>query len=271
MTVTPGAPEPDGTWAKLRSRKVVQWSLAYVAGAWALLQAVDFLADAFGWPDASKRFATLASLIGLPIAIVVAWYHGERGQQRISAAELALLATLCLLGGSGLWFYGKRVERTPAVPGASQPEAARPPGPAVAAARPAIAVLPFDNRSRLEDDAFFVDGIHDDILTQLSKIGALTVIARTSVEQFRDTTLPVKVIAGKLGVGAILEGGVQRAGDRVRINVQLIDAATEGHLWAETYDRELTATNIFTIQSEVAAAIAAALKATLSPAEEARA
>ena len=270
MTETPGVPEPEGTWAKLRSRKVVQWSLAYVAGAWALLQAIDFLADAFDWPGASKRFATLASLVGLPIAIVVAWYHGERGQQRISAAELALLATLCLLGGSALWFYGKRVEPAPTVTGALQPGASPSAGSTLAGERPAIAVLPFDNRSRLEDDAFFVDGIHDDILTQLSKIGALTVIARTSVEQFRDTTLPVKVIAEQLGVGTILEGGVQRAGDRVRINVQLIDAASEGHLWAETYDRELTAANIFTIQSEVAAAIAAALKATLSPAEEAR-
>jgi TolB-like protein len=97
-------------------------------------------------------------------------------------------------------------------------------------------VLPFENRSCIDDYAFFVDGIHDDILTQLSK-----------------------AIAGQLGVTTVLEGGVQRAGDRVRINVQLIDAATDAHLWAESYDRELTAANIFAIQSEVAAAIAAAL------------
>ena len=88
-----------------------------------------------------------------------------------------------------------------------------------------IAVLPFENRSREADDAFFVDGIHDDILTQLSKVSALRVISRTSVEQFRDTKLPMKAIADQLGVTKILEGGVQRAGDRVRINVQLIDAS----------------------------------------------
>jgi TolB-like protein len=102
-------------------------------------------------------------------------------------------------------------------------------------------VLPFENRSKVEDDAFFVDGIHDDILTQLSKISALKVISRTSVERFRDTKLPLQDVAKQLGVKSILEGGVQRAGDRVRINVQLIDAGTDAHLWAETYDRELTA------------------------------
>ena len=95
-------------------------------------------------------------------------------------------------------------------------------------------------------------------------------ISRTSVEQFRDTKLPTKAIAEQLGVKSILEGGVQRAGDRVRISVQLIDAGTDAHLWAESYDRELTAANIFAIQSEVAAAIAGALKATLTAGEKAR-
>lgn len=101
------------------------------------------------------------------------------------------------------------------------------------------------DRSKLEDDTFFVDGIHDDILTQLSKVSALKVISLTSVEQLRDTKLPIKDIAAQLEVQSILEGGVQRSGDRVRINVQLIDANTDAHLWAGTYDRELSATNIF--------------------------
>ena len=115
-----------------------------------------------------------------------------------------------------------------------------------------------------------MDGIHDDILTQLTKVGALKVIARTSVEQFEGTKLTTKEIGEKLGVTKILEGGVQRAGDRVRVSVQLIDAATDSHIWAENYDRELSAGNIFAIQSEVAAAIAGALKATLTASERAR-
>ena len=131
-------------------------------------------------------------------------------------------------------------------------------------------MLPFENRSDQSEDAFFVDGIHDDILTQLTKVGALKVIARTSVEQFRDTKLTTKEIGEKLGVTKVLEGGVQRAGDRVRVTVQLIDTATDAHLWAENYDRELTAANIFAIQSDVAAAIAEALKATLTASEKAR-
>ena len=112
-----------------------------------------------------------------------------------------------------------------------------------------------------------MDGIHDDILMQLSKISALRVISRTSVEQFRDTKLPMKTIAAQLGVSKILEGGVQRAGDRVRVTVQLIDAATDAHVWADNYDRELSAANIFAIQSELAAAIAGALKTSLTPGE----
>jgi len=239
VTDAPEGTREQGAWSRLRSRKVVQWSLAYVAGAWALLQGVDFLADAFDWPASSKRVATFVSLIGLPMAIVVAWYHGERGQQRVTLPEVALLGILCLLGGAGLWFYEGQGERTD-IATQSVPSAANvPANPAAQYGQPSLAVLPFENRSKLEDDVFFVDGIHDDILTQLSKIGSLTVIARTSVERFRGTTLPVRAIADQLGVTAILEGGVQRAGERVRVNVQLIDARTEGHLWAETYDREL--------------------------------
>ncbi len=133
-----------------------------------------------------------------------------------------------------------------------------------------IAVLPFENRSRLEEDAYFVDGLHDDILTQLTRIGGLMVISRTSVEQFRDTRLTTREIGAKLGVSRILEGGVQRAGDRVRVTVQLVDTATDAHLWAESYDRKLDAESIFAIQSEIATAVAATLSTTLTLAEQGR-
>jgi TolB-like protein len=136
--------------------------------------------------------------------------------------------------------------------------------------RPSVAVLPFQNRSDAATDRYFADGMHDDILTQLAKIAALKVIARTSVEQFRDTRLTTRQIGAELGVRTVLEGGVQRVGDRVRINMQLIDARDDAHLWAETYDRVLTAANMFAIQSEVAAAVAAALETTLTPAEQRR-
>ena len=195
-----------------------------------------------------------------------AWYHGDRGQRRITTSEFAISTLALCPGGRGVLVLParKRIwERCIATASQVPPDPSR----GLKDARPSVAVLPFENRSRLEDDAFFVDGIHDDILTQLSKVSALRVISRTSVEQFRDTKLSMKAIANQLGVTRILEGGVQRAGDRVRINVQLIDAATDAHLWADQYDRELTAASIFAIQSEVASSIADALRATLTPSE----
>ena len=266
MTDTPAEREAESTWARLRRRKVVQWGLVYVAAAWGFLQGLEYVSDAFQWPAQIRQIALLGLLIGLPVVLVLAWYHGDRGQQRISTPEVAILTLLLLLGGGAFWYYqrtGEAGKGAAATARAVQTDAAS----GIKDARPSVAVLPFENRSREADDAFFVDGIHDDILTQLSKVSALRVISRTSVEQFRGTKLSMKAIAEQLGVAKILEGGVQRGGDRVRINVQLIDAGTDAHLWAESYDRELTAANIFAIQSEVAAAIADALKATLTPAE----
>jgi TolB-like protein/Tfp pilus assembly protein PilF len=272
VTDAPTEREGEGAWAKVRRRKVVQWGLAYAAGAWALLQGLEYITSTFHWPEQFQQLATLALLTGLPIVLIIAWYHGDRGEQRVSGAELTIIVLLLLLAGGFLWHYQRPSEK-PAAPGsATGPGTAesRPVlTPAVADARPSVAVLPFENRSAKQDDAFFVDGIHDDILTQLSKVSALKVISRTSVERFRTTELGLQQIAKQLGVSNILEGGVQRAGERVRITVQLIDTATDAHLWAESYDRELTATNIFAIQSEVAGAIAVALRATLTAGESA--
>jgi len=269
--VTDGPQDGEGSsiWDRLRRRKVVQWTLAYAAGAWGLLQGLQFVVDAFEWPNRVLKLGTVAALVGLPLVVAIAWFRGERGAQRVTRTELAVVTILFLLGGGLFWSYQHSTPATDSSASAAssiEPEASTP----AADAGPSIAVLPFDNRSAKEDDIYFVDGIHDDILTQLSKISALKVISRTSVEQFRDTKLPINDIAQQLGVKTILEGGVQRGGDRVRVTVQLIDAATDAHLWAETFDRELTAENVFAIQSEVAAAIAGALRAELTAGEKAR-
>ena len=133
-----------------------------------------------------------------------------------------------------------------------------------------IAVLPFDNRSNREEDQFFTDGIHDDLLTTIAKIGSMKVISRTSVMEYKDTTKKLPQIARELGVANILEGSIQRSGNQVRINVQLIDAAADNHLWSEIYDRELTAENLFAVQSEIARMIADALETELSTDEQRR-
>jgi TolB-like protein/cytochrome c-type biogenesis protein CcmH/NrfG len=269
VTDTPAERGAESTWARLRRRKVVQWGVVYVAAAWGFLQGLEYLSGTYDWPRQIQQYATLVLLIGVPIVLVVAYYHGNRGQQRISTPELAILTLLLLLGGGVFWYY-QRANEAGSDAAAMASTARLDAAPTVSDARPSVAVLPFENRSREADDVFFVDGIHDDILTQLSKISALRVISRTSVEQFRDTKLSMKAIAEQLGVAKILEGGVQRAGDRVRVTVQLIDAPTDSHLWAENYDRELSAANIFAIQSEVASAIAGALKTSLTAGEQAR-
>ncbi|RLA29977.1 MAG: hypothetical protein DRR11_14390, partial [Gammaproteobacteria bacterium] len=133
-----------------------------------------------------------------------------------------------------------------------------------------IAVLPFNNRSNREEDQFFTDGIHDDLLNTIAKIGSMKVISRTSVMEYKDTIKKLPQIARELGVANILEGGIQRSGNQVRINVQLIDAATDQHLWGEIYNRELTAENLFAVQSEITRLIADALQAELSTDEQRR-
>jgi TolB-like protein/Flp pilus assembly protein TadD len=268
--VNDGPRDGEGSiWNQLRRRKVVQWGIAYAAGAWGLLQGLQFLAGTFGWTSRLLQLGTVAALVGLPIVLVLAWFHGERGEQRVSRVELAIVTLLFVLGGGLFWRFQHAT--MPVTTAAITTGADVSSGAEMATdSRLSIAVLPFENRSSSQDQAFFVDGIHDDILTQLSKVSALKVISRTSVERFRDTDVPIREIARQLGVANILEGGVQRAGDRVRINVQLIDAASDAHVWAETYDRDLTTTDIFAIQSELAAAIAGALRATLTREERGR-
>lgn len=147
----------------------------------------------------------------------------------------------------------------------------RRPALAPVAAKPdGLAVLPFENRSQRSEDAFFAEGIHDDLLTRLSRIRNLRVIARGSVRDYRDRSASMQAIARELGVGAVLAGAVQRSGDRVRIHVQLIDAERNAQLWAETYDRSMTVDNVFDIQSDISRAIAAKLQITLRAADRER-
>jgi len=247
-------------WEEVARRKVGQWGVLYATGAWGFLQGLGYLTELFGWPNELPRVVALALLAGLPEVFVVAWFHGDRGDQRVTGTELALITLLFLLGGGLFWAYqhadnsveGGAVEHTrPRPPGDKDP-------------RPVVAVLPFENRSDQAADAHFVDGVHDDLLTQLTKVGSLGVVARTSVAPFRGSRQSTQQIATALGATMLVEGGVQRSGGRVRVTVQLVDGSTAVHLWAEHYDRELSATNALDVQSEVAAAVSDALKDVLT-------
>jgi TolB-like protein/Tfp pilus assembly protein PilF len=258
-----------GFFARLKQRKLVQWALAYVAFAFALLQGVDIVAQRFAWPDQLERILILALAIGFFFAIVLAWYHGERGAQRVTGTELLILALLLAIGGGLLWQFERTTSAT------SGPDAAqRNPGatllmtPIAAIPAKSIAVLPFENLSEDKGNAYFAEGMQDLILTKLADIGDLKVISRTSTAKYESHPDNLKTIARQLGVATILEGSVQKAGNQVLINVQLIDAHSDNHLWAESYTRTLD--NIFGVEGEVAQKVADALKAKLSPADTAR-
>jgi len=242
--------------ARLRQRKLVQWALAYVAFAFALLQGVDIVAQRFAWPDQLERILILALAVGFFVAIVLAWYHGEKGAQRVTHIELVVLTLVLAAGGIAIWHFDRAAHTHAAsasgAQGASTSETSD----------KSIAVLPFENLSDDKANAYFADGMQDEILTRLSKIGTLRVISRTSTLQFASHPESLTEIAKKLGVATILEGSVQKSGNKVRIIVQLIHASDDRHLWSETYDRTLD--DVFGVQGEVAGTIADKLGATLT-------
>jgi TolB-like protein len=268
-----------GFLADLRRRKLVQWTLAYVAGAWALLQALGLAADSYGWPHRVMQIAIAAVALGFVVTLLLAWYHGERGAQRVSGAELLLIALVLAVGGGLLWHFGRpapAASATAAAPGEVPNTAKSMPKPGIAsvpiAAQPipakSIAVLPFENLSTEKGNAYFADGMQDLILTKLADIGDLKVISRTSTLQYGSHPGNLKQIGEQLGVATILEGSVQKAGNQVLINVQLIDARSDNHIWAQSYQRTLD--NIFGVEGEVAQKVADALKAKLTSAESVR-
>ena len=254
-------------WDKLRRRKVVQWGLAYGVGAWGFLQGLEYVSEAFGWPGQLRQVAILALLIGLPIVIVVAWYHGDRGEQRVSGVELTIITLLFLLGGGIFWRYDRAtvtVTTAMTVPADSAAEAS---ADAETDKGLSIAVLPFVNMSMDADNEYFSDGISEELLNVLVRVDGIGVASRTSSFAYKGSKLGAVAIAKELKVDHILEGSVRKSGNRVRITAQLIDAEEDRHLWSETYDRELT--DIFAIQDEIANAIVAALRGTLGTADAA--
>ena len=249
---------------RLRDRKLVQWALAYGAAAFAMIQVLDIVAQHFAWPESTMRFVIVAVAIGFFITVVLAWYHGERGRQRVTGAELLILAVLLAIGGVVAWRLAptmNEVRPTTAV------EAKRPASSNATIDRKSIAVLPFESLSKDEDNAYFASGMQDMILTKLAGIGDMKVISRTSTEKYKSRPENLSIVGQELGVATILEGSVQKSGNDVLINVQLIDTATDNHLWAEAYPRTLD--NVFGVEGEVAEKVAGALHSALTRDERA--
>lgn len=290
---------------ELRNRRVFRVSTVYIGISFALIEVADILIPMMRAPSWSLRALVVLLMVGFPVAVTLSWMFqvtpegirrspksGERQTSRdkpftgngIISMLLILVAAVMIspdfTGASQQSASGMGVMNNKAIgallvliagylaysnfrskSGATQTKAQSPD----VEADKSIAVLPFTPFGDEREDEIFADGVHDDILTQLSKIADLKVISRTSVMQYKGTTKLISVIAKELGVADVLEGSVRRAGDQIRIVAQLINAKTDEHLWAETFDRKYE--DIFTVQTEVAKKIAAAMQATLTPEE----
>jgi TolB-like protein/Tfp pilus assembly protein PilF len=259
-------------------RHVAKVAIVYAAVAFAVLEAADIILPALGLAEWTIRWVIALALLGFPVTLILAWIFdftpggviktraldqiGEGGELReggrpfVSAALLLFSASL--IGIAAYFAYEWSVSS--AVPGPTQSVAE------VEELNPLrVAVLPFVDLDETSERGFLANGIHDDILNHLAKIDALEVISRTSVLQYRDTEKSVQTIGRELGAGTILEGNVQRQGDRIRVVAQLIDVRTDTHLWSSDFTRE--AEDIFRVQSEIAQEIARALQLELTSAE----
>ena len=252
---------------RLRERKLVQWALAYAAGAFALLQGLDVVAQQFGWPDSVRRGITIALVVGFFVTLVLAWYHGERGAQRVSGTELLILALLLAIGGVILWRLAPSVS-APTPPAADANASASTAVMQPPADRKSIAVLPFTDLSPGHDQEYFSDGMSEEILNALAQVKDLKVAGRTSSFSFKGKNEDLRVIGKMLAVAHVLEGSVRKQGDKVRITAQLIQTSDDTHLWSQTYDGDLS--DVFALQERVARAITDQLQVVLQGGQNSR-
>src|SRR3989440_1539885 len=263
---------PHNFFSELKRRNVYKVAVAYAVVGWLLVQVTTQVFPIFEIPNWASRLIVLAIVIGFPIALVIAWAFEltPQGLKRTEDVDLAVQGRrkshawiyIVIVGAAfsiGLFFIGRYTARNTA--------SAAPTEGSTGSSIPqkSIAVLPFENLSDDKGAAYFADGIQDEILTKLASIADLKVISRTSTARYKSKPEDLRTVSQQLGVATVLEGSVQKAGDKVRVNVQLIDAKADSHLWAKTYDRDIK--DVFAVESEVAQEIADALQAKLSPAE----
>jgi TolB-like protein len=251
---------------EIKRRKVFQVAAVYAVVAWLIIQIIDVVSEPLSLPVWLDTVVIVLLAVGFPVAVILAWAFDltpegvvkDTGTVQSSGRRIEYALIGLLVVAVGFLFFDAYVPEYTPIPAADPAD------------RRSIAVLPLENLSPDPDNAYFADGIHGELLTTLANIGSLKVISRTSVMEYRDSPKNMREIGQELNVATILEGDVRRAGDTVRINVQLIDANTDEHLWAEIYEREMTVENIFAIQSDIATRIAEALETALTPEEEAQ-
>lgn len=240
----------------LKNRKIVQWTIAYSAGAWALLQVYDLVAAQFSWPVWTRQAATVLVLFGLLITIVIAWYHGEKGRQQVGAIEVVLLLVLLVVGGQSVLLLRERSISAPDATAVTSSEFRSMP-----LAENSVAVLPCVNLSADESHSYFADALAAELITRLSAIDGLRIPSHTSSFAFKNNSIALEAIAASLHVRHVLECDVSGDQSRVKINTRLVDAQTGYALWTDSYSRSRD--NLFDVQQEVALAIVEKLDITL--------
>ena len=260
MVSTDKAVAMTGFFEEVKRRKVYRVAAAYIIAAGGIIQLASAAFPAWELPNWALRLVIVLLLLGFPIALILAWAYDITSQGVVATPAPAVPGSHRRRNIIMLVLTGVAVSAAAGfflLPRVSAHKCDK-----------SIAVLPFENLSDEKENAYFADGIQDDVLTNLSKVGDLKVISRTSVMPYRGKASNVREIGKTLGVGAILEGSVRRIGNRVRVNVQLINADTDEHMWAEDYDRDLT--DVFAIQTDLAQQIVRELQAKLSPMEKAQ-
>jgi TolB-like protein len=264
-------------FSELKRRNVFRVAAGYAVLSWLLLQVADVLQSTIGLPEVWGKAVLGLLIIGLVPALVISWVYemtpeGLRRERDVAPGEsvvahtgrkldIAIIVLLVIAFGV---FALDRFVLAPDVPASISPVATT---AAPKSGIPVVAVLPLQALSKEEEGQFLASGLHDDLLTRLARLKSFRVISRTSVMEYVGTVKSAREIGAELGADYIFEGGLQAIGGNVRINAQLIDAANDEHVWAETFDRELTTANLFQVQGEIAGAIADAMHATLSPQE----
>ncbi len=263
-------------FTELKRRNVYKVAVAYAVVGWLLVQVTTQVFPIFEIPNWALRLIVLAIIVGFPIALVMAWAfeltpEGIKRTEDVGRTEAAkkshawiYIVIVGVLLSVALFFIGRYSAHNAGAPRQSA-SAARTEAATTAIPQKSIAVLPFENLSDDKNAAYFANGIQDEILTKLASIADLKVISRTSTAKYKSKPEDLKTVSQQLGVATVLEGSVQKAGDKVRVNVQLIDARADSHLWAKSYDRDMK--DVFAVESEVAQEIAESLQAKLSPAE----
>src|SRR4051794_19019570 len=271
-------------FAELKRRNVIRMAGIYLVGAWLLTQVASTLLPMFGAPEWLPRSVVVLLALGFVPAVIFSWVfeitaEGLKREQEVAPEQSITPRTgrrmdrmifVVMALALGYFAFDKFLlapKREAALVVKSREAHPASPSDDSKANSKSIAVLPFENLSSDKENAYFTDGVQDEILTDLARIADLKVISRTSVMQYKTgVARNLREIGQQLGVARVVEGSVQRAANKIRVNAQLIDARNDTHLWAQTYDRELA--DVFAIQSEIAKAIADQLQAKLSPSEQ---